>query len=643
MPTRGVTVAIASLLIAVGCRASDGGSEARSSESEPVATSDPAGALIWFVDGTATWPPPTTVTTMERGIDTPITPPGGPRSVDWDWSPDLTHAIWMQEIADDPGAFLRLGGIDGSDPVTIDTLGSSLDFRGRAFSNDGTRFAYAVFTDDGTDLRVIDVAAPRPSTVAHWEDTGDVDVDWSPDGSQLVVGVASGGTRGGIFTMRPDGSDVVRISGLHAWRVAWSPAGPFRRCRRLGDHRRCRGHLRHGRRRLERQAALTAGHRRDPTRLVTRWRMDRVRESPRSAGHHAEGHARPAAIRNRHLHQCGRTAAMCAGSRRRRPMSVGQRSGPGCRRRRNAAGSHVDHGTRPKMVLGAPEPCRFLGPPITIHPPVAGMAPRFVRFSSVKRWLRSVSHVSRNSGSLPGIRTERVGAERAAPPEDPLLDQPLHGRLREAGLTELPVGAAAVVIRRPVGTDRRAPPTVASRPQEDRRFLREPAVLLGPGLERGHRQLVVDVLLHACAHVDHDRGQDEVARVELVGAPGVHVEVARRAVVRARVLALLHVLQIEPVLGHREGRRHRESRIAGEHRCLDRIVRMRQEDDLREPRQRGAIRSSHRRVRGRPHDVPDRSGQHHAPTTATTILRPRMAPPLARRQGAIIARRRRRR
>ena len=54
------------------------------------------------------------------------------------------------------------------------------------------------------------------------------------------------------------------------------------------------------------------------------------------------------------------------------------------------------------MVLGAPEPCRFLGPPITIQPPVAGMAPRFVRFSSVKRWLRSVSHVSRNSGSLPG-------------------------------------------------------------------------------------------------------------------------------------------------------------------------------------------------------------------------------------------------
>ena len=27
--------------------------------------------------------------------------------------------------------------------------------------------------------------------------------------------------------MDPDGTDVVRISRLHAWRVAWSPAGPF--------------------------------------------------------------------------------------------------------------------------------------------------------------------------------------------------------------------------------------------------------------------------------------------------------------------------------------------------------------------------------------------------------------------------------
>src|SRR3954465_5942242 len=30
-------------------------------------------------------------------------------------------------------------------------------------------------------------------------------------------------------------------------------------------------------------------------------------------------------------------------------------------------------GTKPKIVLGAPDPCRFRGPPITIQPPVVGM------------------------------------------------------------------------------------------------------------------------------------------------------------------------------------------------------------------------------------------------------------------------------
>ena len=111
MRTRVAAFAIASLLIAVGCTASG---DERDVPASPTATEeptgDPAGALIWFVDGSSTWPPPTTVTTMERGIDTPLTPPGGPRSVDWDWSPDLAHAIWVQELQDDPGRLFVSAG-----------------------------------------------------------------------------------------------------------------------------------------------------------------------------------------------------------------------------------------------------------------------------------------------------------------------------------------------------------------------------------------------------------------------------------------------------------------------------------------------------------------------------------------------------
>ncbi len=47
--------------------------------------------------------------------------------------------------------------------------------------------------------------------------------------------------------------------------------------------------------------------------------------------------------------------------------------------------SSADYDIRPKIVLGAPEPRRFRGPPITIHAPLVGIASRFVRFSSVKR------------------------------------------------------------------------------------------------------------------------------------------------------------------------------------------------------------------------------------------------------------------
>src|SRR3954470_11167410 len=74
--------------------------------------------------------------------------------------------------------------------------------------------------------------------------------------------------------------------------------------------------------------------------------------------------------------------------------------------------------------------------------------------------------------------------------------------------------------------------------------LRERLVLLLPLLQVGDRHLEVDVLVDARANVDDHRRQDEVARIELVGAPRRHVEVTWCAVVRPCVLALLDVLQV---------------------------------------------------------------------------------------------------
>jgi dipeptidyl aminopeptidase/acylaminoacyl peptidase len=220
-----VALAITMLLIGAAwwARPHAGGTTDTQPAAIPVSTTEPTGALIWFVDGTNTWPPPLEATSMDSGQGAPLAPPGGPATVDWDWAPDLQHVIWVSELPDGPQAALMLARSgDQEGAIRIDTLGSSLDYRGRAFSNDGARFAYAAFTPTGTELRVVDVATAQQTTIGHWADGPNVEVDWSPDGTQLVVGVADG-AEPGIFTMRPDGSDVVKISDLHAWRLGWSP------------------------------------------------------------------------------------------------------------------------------------------------------------------------------------------------------------------------------------------------------------------------------------------------------------------------------------------------------------------------------------------------------------------------------------
>jgi Tol biopolymer transport system component len=56
-----------------------------------------------------------------------------------------------------------------------------------------------------------------------WNGDVQVDVDWSPDGSQLAVSVA-GGESGGVYTMSPDDAAARKVSSLDAHRVEWSPA-----------------------------------------------------------------------------------------------------------------------------------------------------------------------------------------------------------------------------------------------------------------------------------------------------------------------------------------------------------------------------------------------------------------------------------
>jgi hypothetical protein len=95
---------------------------------------------------------------------------------------------------------------------------------------------------------------------------------------------------------------------------------------------------------------------------------------------------------------------------------------------------------------------------------------------------------------------------------------------------------------------------------------------------------MVDVGLDGRAHVDHHRGEDEVAGVQLSGAARTDVEMTRRAVVRPGVLTFFDVLQRESVFWHGEHGPHGEGGVAREHRRMCGVIQVAQEHGLRETR-----------------------------------------------------------
>jgi Tol biopolymer transport system component len=216
-----VVVTVAALAIAWRSR-SQPAAERPIAEPPPTVGSEPTGFLLAAIDGTNTWPPPLTAMPANGGEPIKVRVPNPDTSTDWDWSPDGSMLLWLEYVIPpdgDPFDRLVLSEADGSDPkVLVDEVASS-GYRGRAWSRDGRSVAYAIMTGKGTDVYVADAATGAATSVAHWDGQEQIDVDWSPDGSQLVVGVPGEG----IFTMSRDGSGMRQVSDLSAFRVGWSP------------------------------------------------------------------------------------------------------------------------------------------------------------------------------------------------------------------------------------------------------------------------------------------------------------------------------------------------------------------------------------------------------------------------------------
>ena len=149
------------------------------------------------------------------------------------WSPDgskIAYAgpgtIPCPPIPPDRGlecSGLSIMNADGSDQHRVpNTVGGEYP----TWSPDGERIA---FNSNMTGDHVMYVVDPDGSNLV---DLSTVDegwqVDWSPDGSSIIFASSRDQTDPGyddIYVMRPDGSDIRRLTNLKAYTPAWSPDG----------------------------------------------------------------------------------------------------------------------------------------------------------------------------------------------------------------------------------------------------------------------------------------------------------------------------------------------------------------------------------------------------------------------------------
>jgi Tol biopolymer transport system component len=115
---------------------------------------------------------------------------------------------------------------DGSHPVRV-TRSEAMEFD-PSWAPDGRRIAYRhqAGADDSTEIYVVDADGSDPTNLTR-NDVADWGPDWSPNGRGIAWNSSVGTFGFGFYcyTMRPDGSDVRRLTRHYVEYPAWSPDG----------------------------------------------------------------------------------------------------------------------------------------------------------------------------------------------------------------------------------------------------------------------------------------------------------------------------------------------------------------------------------------------------------------------------------
>ena len=160
------------------------------------------------------------------------------------WSPDGSHIAFLSSRghSNDIGADLYTMGADGSHVRLVSATQGGVAYVPPIWSPDGERLAFAIYEEPWpvrTALYTVRVDGSEASRIADIavvsEESGGPPtlMSWSPDGERLAFVMADEeGESGGVYTVRPDGSDLRQVIDWQtpewSWivsQVSWSPDG----------------------------------------------------------------------------------------------------------------------------------------------------------------------------------------------------------------------------------------------------------------------------------------------------------------------------------------------------------------------------------------------------------------------------------